>query len=119
MTSAPWRIVTDGVVLSVRVTPKAGRDRVNGLTTLADGGLAIRATVTAAPENGKANAALMRLLAKTWRLPRSAFAVTGGATGRLKRVTITGDGQALDEMLQQWRAATAAPTPTGSKGDRT
>jgi uncharacterized protein YggU (UPF0235/DUF167 family) len=64
--------------------------------------------VTAAPEDGKANAALLRLLAKTWRLPRTALAVTGGATSRLKTVTIRGDGQALAGMLNAWLAGLAA-----------
>ena len=105
MSAAPWRIVEAGVALRVRVTPKAS-NRVVGLIELADGGMAIRASVTAAPESGKANAALLRLLAKTWRLPRTAMDVTGGATGRLKTVTLRGDGQALAIMLEAWRNET-------------
>ncbi len=106
MSATPWRIVEAGVALRVRVTPKASRNRVDGLIELADGGMAIRASVTAAPESGKANAALLRLLAKTWRLPRTAMDVTGGATGRLKTVTLRGDGQALAIMLEAWRNET-------------
>ena len=113
LTGVPWRIVAGGLTVRVRLTPKASRNRVAGPVELADGGVAIRATVTAAPESGKANAALLRLLAKTWRLPRTALAVTGGATGRLKTVTIGGDGAALAGMLHAWRAALAIPENKG------
>jgi hypothetical protein len=106
LTGLPWRIVADGLTVRVRLTPKASRNRVEGPVELADGGVAIRATVTAAPESGKANAALLRLLAKTWRLPRTALAVTGGATSRLKTVTISGDGPALAGTLRAWCTAT-------------
>jgi uncharacterized protein (TIGR00251 family) len=110
----PWRVVADGLAVRVRVTPKARRARAGGLAELADSGRAIRAAVTAAPEGGKANAALLRLLAKSWRLPRTALEVTGGATGRLKTVTIRGDGAALAAMLEAWLAATEDET----NGDR-
>ena len=110
----PWRIVADGLALRVRVTPKARHNRVGELLALADSGAAIRATVTAAPADGKANAALLRLLAKTWRLPRSALAVTAGTTSRLKTVTIRGDGPALAGMLRAWCAAL---TPDGNADD--
>jgi uncharacterized protein len=107
---APWRIVPDGLALRVRVTPKARHDRLDGLAALADGRLAVRATVTAAPADGAANAALLRLLAKSWRLPRSALAVTAGTTSRLKTVTIRGDGQVLAGLLNAWRTALDADT---------
>ena len=109
LNALPWRAVTGGLALRVRVTPKASRNRVDGSGSLADGSVVIRATVTAAPESGKANDALLRLLARTWRLPRRALEVTGGATSRLKTVTIHGDGQALAEMLKAWCAAADAP----------
>jgi uncharacterized protein YggU (UPF0235/DUF167 family) len=108
VSAPPWRPVADGIALRVRLTPKARRDRLDGLAALADGTCVVRAAVTAAPEDGKANAALLRLLAMTWRLPRTALAVTGGATSLLKTVTIRGDGQALAGMLNAWRAGLAA-----------
>ena len=55
----------------------------------------LRVRVTAPPENGKANAAMIALLAKSWRLPKSAFAIVTGETSRLKRVRIAGNAQIL------------------------
>lgn len=113
--AAPWRIVADGLAVQLRVTPKAGRDRLDGIGTLADGRPAIRAAVRAAPEGGKANAALIALLAKRWRLPKSALAVTGGATGRLKTITIRGDGADLVAKLDEWRVAAEAGAKSGKR----
>ena len=112
--ATPWRIVDDGVALRVRLTPKAGRNRIDGLAPAADGATIVKASVTAVPEGGKANAALIRLLAKTWHLPRTALAVTGGATSRLKTVTIRGDGRALAATLEAWRSETETDCPKES-----
>jgi uncharacterized protein (TIGR00251 family) len=81
----PLTETTDGVRLALRVTPKAGRNEIAGVR---DGRLLVK--VTAAPEGGKANAAVIKLLSKAWRLPASAFAVTSGATARDKILTIQG-----------------------------
>lgn len=103
MKSAAWRTVDDGLAVRVRVTPKASRNRIDGLVTTAEGDAVVKATVTAVPEAGKANAALIRLLAKAWRVPRSSMSVTGGTTSRLKTVTIRGEPKALCDMLKTWR----------------
>lgn len=105
MNARPWRRVAEGIALRVRLTPKASRDRLDGIAELADGSVVVRAAVTAPPEGGKANAALLRLLAKSWRLPRTALAVTAGAGSRLKTVTLRGDAKTLTELLERWRAA--------------
>ncbi|MHA1564764.1 MAG: DUF167 family protein, partial [Alphaproteobacteria bacterium] len=78
----------------VRVTPKASRAQIGDIMELPDGRVAIKVHVNAPPEGGKANAALLRLLAKTWRLPKTSLAVTAGNTSRIKTVHITGDSQA-------------------------
>ena len=48
----------------VRLTPKGGRDAIDGIERLADGSVVLKARVRAAPSEGEANAALMRLIAK-------------------------------------------------------
>jgi uncharacterized protein YggU (UPF0235/DUF167 family) len=75
----------------VRLTPKASRNGLQGLAEDAAGGVALKVQVTAVPENGKANAALCKLLAKDLKLPRSAVTVVAGATDRRKILRIDGD----------------------------
>jgi uncharacterized protein YggU (UPF0235/DUF167 family) len=86
----------------VRLTPRARADRIEGLAADAEGNPVLKAAVTAPPEKGKANAALVALLAKAWRLPKSALAIQAGASGRRKSVTIAGDPQELLKRLTDW-----------------
>ena len=91
----PFRAVEGGVLVAVRLTPKAGRTRLGPVVAGADGAGVLRAAVTEAPEKGKANAALVRLLAKSWRLPKSAISVVRGAADRHKILRIEGAPAAL------------------------
>lgn len=100
--TTPIRAVSDGVIVAVRLTPKARRDAVEGLAENADGSTALRARVTAAPESGKANAALIRLLAKSWKLPKSALSVAAGATDRRKVIHVAGNPSTLRTQLARW-----------------
>lgn len=93
-----------GLRLFVRLTPKASRDRVDGPVPEADGGTVLKASVTAVPEDGKANAALIKMLAKEWRVPKSDFEIVAGATDRRKTLLISGDGAELAARLDQWMA---------------
>lgn len=68
------------VKLTVRVTPRASRDAVEGFD--ADGRLAVR--VAAAPADGEANAAVTRLLAKALALASRDIVLVTGATSRIK-----------------------------------
>ena len=94
-----WRIEPGGIRLAVRLTPKASADRIDGIATLADGSEVVRVHVRAAPESGKANAALEKLVAETLGLPRSAVRVSAGATQRLKTLRIAGDPAEIAERL--------------------
>lgn len=104
MTARPYSVVAQGLRVAVRLTPKAARERVDGLAAEADGGVAIKAQVTAVPEDGKANAALIRLLAKEWRLAKSSLEIIQGATDRRKTLLISGDGAELAARLDEWMA---------------
>lgn len=92
--------MAEGVRLAVRLTPKAGRDGIEGLKPTADGGVELAVKVTAVPENGKANDALLRLLAKRVKLPVSALRLVAGMTDRHKQILIGGDAAALDAALR-------------------
>jgi uncharacterized protein YggU (UPF0235/DUF167 family) len=88
------------VTLHLRVTPNAGADRIDGLETRADGSDVLRLRVAAVPDKGRANTAVLVLLAKALGIPKSALAVTSGETARLKTVTIAGEGAILAGRLQ-------------------
>ena len=83
----------------MRLTPKGGRDAIDGVETMSDGKSVLKARVRAVPEDGKANAALVELLAKALRVPRSAVSVATGQTSRVKTLEISGDPDALAEAL--------------------
>jgi uncharacterized protein YggU (UPF0235/DUF167 family) len=95
----PWRIRPDGLEVRVRVTPRGGRDAVEGVETLSDGRPVLKVRVKAVPEDGAANEGVRRLLAKALRLPASAVSLEAGATARLKTFVISGDGEALASAL--------------------
>jgi uncharacterized protein (TIGR00251 family) len=99
-----WRITTAGLRLRARVTPRAGRDRLDGLIDLPDGP-ALKIAVSAPPEDGKANAALCKLLAKFFGTAKTKITVLSGASARLKQIEIAGDGAALAAVLDAWAAA--------------
>ena len=102
--AAPFSPVSGGVRFHVRLAPKAARDRIDGIHADAGGRPLLKVAVTAPPEGGKANAALIKLLAKEWRLPKSALAIAAGATERRKVLTIAGDTDELMDRLAAWSA---------------
>ncbi len=95
-------MAADGLRVAVRLTPKAARERIDGVAAEAGGGCVLKVAVTAVPEDGKANAALVKLLSKQWKVPKSAIAITAGATDRRKTLLVSGDGEALRHRLEQW-----------------
>lgn len=100
----PFRAVPGGVSLRLRVTPRGGADRVDGLGADAGGTPHLRLRVSAIAEKGKANDAVLKLLAKSIGLPRSAFSIASGETGRTKAVLVEGEPGALLARLQAWAA---------------
>jgi uncharacterized protein (TIGR00251 family) len=88
--------------LAVRLQPGAAKTAVGGLVTGADGREMLAARVTAPPEGGRANAALIAALAKTWRLPKGAFEIVSGRADRNKTLRVAGDPAALRAKLGAW-----------------
>lgn len=88
------------VSFHVRLTPKGGRDAVEGWEAASDGSLHLKCRVRAVPENGKANTALVELLAKTLTVPKSAVTIVAGAASRRKKVEIAGDPAVLAARLE-------------------
>jgi uncharacterized protein (TIGR00251 family) len=101
MARRPWISTADGVRLDVRLTPKGGRDAIDGIELLADGRAVLKARVAAPPSEGEANAALVRLVAKAVGVPPRDVALAAGATARIKRLIISGDGPPLIAALEK------------------
>ncbi len=76
--------------ITVKLTPGAKKNEVAGWDIGAAGERFLRVSVTAAPEKGKANAALIKLLAKHWGIPKSAIEIVRGETNRLKVIEVEG-----------------------------
>lgn len=100
MASEPWAPVAGGLALHVRLTPKGGRDAIDGIETMSDGRSVLKVRVRAAPSEGEANAALCKLIAKSLRVPARDVTLAAGATSRVKRLEIAGDGAALMAQLK-------------------
>ncbi len=98
----PFRESKDGVVIAVRLRPGASANRVDGIQAMADGSRRLGLRVTAVPEKGKANQAMIKLLAKAWHVPRGNLTVMAGAKDRNKALLLQGGGAKDLEMLKRW-----------------
>jgi uncharacterized protein len=100
-----WVVSPEGLVVTVRLTPKGGRDSIDGIVQLSDGSTVLKARVAAAPTEGEANDALLRLLARTLRVAPRDVTLVGGATSRVKRILIRGDAAAVAAALEAFGQA--------------
>jgi uncharacterized protein (TIGR00251 family) len=94
--------VAGGIRLRLKVAPKARRTAIGEIMTDADGVPVLKVAVTAAPEDGKANAAVIALLAKEWGVAKTAISVVSGATDRRKLVEIRGQPEELAARIAGW-----------------
>lgn len=86
---------SDGLSLNVRVTPRAARPGIKGVERDAAGDVCLAVRVNAPPADGRANAELVKLLAKRWRVGNGALRVVSGAGARQKVVHLAGDPDLL------------------------
>jgi|SRR5205085_4869201 len=97
----PWTVAADGVTVMVRLTPKGGRDSIDGVETMSDGRAVLKVRVRALPMDGEANAALGCVLAKALGVSPSRVEIAAGATSRIKRMKVVGDAAALSAALEK------------------
>lgn len=90
----------DHVRLTVRLTPNGGRDAIDGWETGADGESHLKARVSDPPDKGKANKALVALIAKAAGVPKSAVSLVSGDTQRKKILRIEGDPEDMIVRLE-------------------
>ncbi|MDC7785793.1 DUF167 family protein [Rhodoplanes sp. TEM] len=104
---SPWVAAPDGLVVTVRLTPRGGRDAFDGVERLADGRAVLKARVRAAPTEGEANAALIKLFSRALKVPARAVALTAGDTSRIKRIKIAGPSAVLADALARLSGVSA------------
>ena len=103
--TSPYRPGDKHVLLAVRLTPNGGRDAFDGVEIAADGLAHLKARVTAVPEKGKANKALIALLSKALKVTKSAISVASGETSRQKILRIDGDPEDLKTRIDALKSA--------------
>jgi len=91
------RETSKGLLLPVRVVPRASKDEIQGVH-----GDALKVRLQAPPVEGKANQALIRFLSDALDIPRAQFSIASGETGRNKAVLIAGiNTQHLSEKIRK------------------
>ncbi len=114
MNAKPYAEIGGELRLLVRLTPKARRDAVLGLKPTASGGMELAVSVTAVPEKGKANTALLKLLAKRLGVAAGLLRLAAGETNRHKQVALAGAAAEWRQRLDSWLAAEAIIHDEGS-----
>jgi hypothetical protein len=109
----PWRYSTEGVSVALRVTPRGGRDDIDGLETLANGRTVVKVRVRAIAEGGEANRAVVELLSKALGVPKAKVRILSGTTSRLKQIAVDGDPAKLGDALRTAIAAKPAAIKPG------
>ena len=104
----PWRYSTQGVSIALRVTPRGGRDDIDGVETLADGRAVLKVRVRAIADGGEANRAVTELLARALGVTKASVRLLSGATSRRKQMAVDGDPARLGEALRKLTAAKPA-----------
>jgi uncharacterized protein (TIGR00251 family) len=100
----PWRYSTEGISVALRVTPRGGRDDIDGLETLANGRTVLKVRVRAIADGGEANRAVAELLAKALGVPKAKVRILSGTTSRLKQIAVDGDPAKLGNALRELTA---------------
>src|SRR6185436_19719943 len=88
-------------MLAVRLTPRGGRDAIDGIEQLSDGRRVLKVRVRAAASEGEANAALTKLVARTLGVPSRDVSLVAGASARLKRIRVAGAAATYAVMLEK------------------
>ncbi len=101
----PWRYAAQGLSISIRVTPRGGRDDIDGVETMANGRSVLKVRVRAIADGGEANKAVTELLADRLKVPKRNVRLLAGATSRVKQIAVDGDPHKLGAIL---KAAVAA-----------
>jgi uncharacterized protein (TIGR00251 family) len=100
----PWRYSTQGISVALRVTPRGGRDDIDGVETLANGRSVVKVRVRAIADGGEANRAVTELMAKALGVTKASVRILSGTTSRLKQIAVDGDPAKLGAVLRELTA---------------
>lgn len=101
----PYAAAQGGVRLALRLTPRASRNGVDGISADAEGRPILKLRLVAPPVEGAANEALIAFLAKTLSLRKADIAIRSGETSRVKILHLAGDSAAILQKLDSWLAS--------------
>lgn len=101
MTSC-YRGTPTGIEVRLRVTPNAKTNKIEAIEQRDDGTTVLRVRVNAVPDKGKANKAVIALMAKTMGIAKTSIIIKSGETARLKTIAIAGETAALIENMAQF-----------------
>jgi uncharacterized protein len=102
MTALPYRKTPEGVMLAVRLVPRANRNGLDGVVIDAEGRAVLQLRLMAPPVEGAANAMLIAFLAEALELRKGAVTIRSGERSRSKIVDLAGDGAAIEQRLAEW-----------------
>lgn len=85
--------------IQIKLTPKASRSFIRGWDIDVHGQKVLKVCVTAVPEKGKANKALIALLSKSWRIPKSSIEIIRGETDKLKLIVLDVSDDVYKEIV--------------------
>jgi uncharacterized protein (TIGR00251 family) len=97
----------EGIEFSIRLTPRGHANKIHGWQKISENQMALKVSVTAIPENGKANKALVKLLAKTFKMPQQAVKIIVGENARTKVLFIETNDLGLVEKIFKINALVA------------
>lgn len=105
MSDRPYTRIEAGVLLRIRLTPNASSNRIGSIQVSAQGHARLKVNVTVVPEKGKANKALVKLMAKFLLRPARDLEIVSGHTDRNKNILISGEA---DDVIWVLNASIAA-----------
>jgi hypothetical protein len=107
--NALFELIPTGLAFRVSLTPKAGSNRIDGVLQGPEGQV-LKVRITAVPEKGKANKALIKLLAKETGIASGRFDVISGTTSRKKRLLVQDGGKSMLSALDEWSKTLSSVT---------
>lgn len=99
---SPSQTVKNGVLLHIKTIPNAKTTKLQGLVEDEKGMIYAKIRVATPPEDGKANKALIRFLAKGLGVTATDFSIEKGETSRTKTLLIQGNSEAIACTIQNW-----------------
>lgn len=97
-----WRTDGDDLMLAIRLTPRSAKEGTGGVWRDEKGAAWLQAQVRAVPEKGRANDALIGLLAKRLRIPAKDILLDSGDSSRLKRLRLKGQARNAAAIMKDW-----------------